>query len=477
MTAANRLSRPVAAAMRLSAVVLCLFLAAAPARAQSPEPPEPTAPIVVPRDERLYALAVLWHEAKINFAYFDHVPDLDWDQAYRDFIPLVIEEEDPYRFYRLLQRFYALLRDGHTDVWMPQQLLEGMGRAPVRFVPVEDRYILSNIGRDWSDPSLIGAELVAVDGVPVQEFVRSEIDPYLCVSTDHVRTDAGAGWLPLGPIGVEAKFTLRTPSGDSRELTLPRRHHNLRTEWAMPTTPRTPAFEWRWVGEPDERIAWVAMRSFESDEVVAGFRAALPDLLTARALIIDLRVNGGGSSYHSAAIASHLTDAPLTGSAWRTRERRAAFTAWGRWEDPAGMGADVRDYAADNAWYRGEPDIVEPAPDPAQRFLGPVVILTDHPTASAAEDFLIYLDKRPNLTKVGRPTNGSTGQPTPIELPGGGGARVCTKRDTYPDGRDFVGVGVLPDVLVPRSIEEIIAGQDRILDRGLETARSMLAAP
>lgn len=455
---------------------LLLTTLSIPATAQ-PVPASPAPAIVISRDERLYTLALLWHEAKINFAYFDHVPELDWDQAYRDFIPLAIETEDPFEFYRLLQRFYALLRDGHTDVWMPDSLLDAVGRAPVRFVAVDGRFVVANIGREWHDPALIGAELTAVDGSPVGEFVREEVDPYLCVSTDHVRADSAAGRLAIGPIASEARFTVRTVAGEVRDWVLPRRDRSIATDWSMPVIVRTPVFEWRWVGAPHERIAWVALRSFESEDVVTAFRAALPELLTARAMVIDIRVNGGGSSYHSGAIASHLTDVPLTGSAWRTRERRAAFVAWGRWEDPAGMGDDVRDYAADNAWHIGEPDVLEPTPDEAQRYRGPVVVLIDHPTASAAEDFLIYLDKRPNLRLVGRPTCGSTGQPIPIELPGGGGARVCTKRDTYPDGRDFVGVGVLPHFTVPRTLEEAVAGEDRILGAGLETVRAMLDAP
>jgi hypothetical protein len=30
----------------------------------------------------------------------------------------------------------------------------------------------------------------------------------------------------------------------------------------------------------------------------------------------------------------------------------------------------------------------------------------------------------------------------------GGGARVCSKRNTYPDGRESVGIGIQPDVVV-----------------------------
>jgi len=71
----------------------------------------------------------------------------------------------------------------------------------------------------------------------------------------------------------------------------------------------------------------------------------------------------------------------------------------------------------------------------------PTVVLIGYPTASAAEDFLIYADKVPHFTKVGQPTYGSTGQPLFFDLPAGFRADLHKTRHV-PDGRDFVGVGV-----------------------------------
>jgi C-terminal processing protease CtpA/Prc len=78
---------------------------------------------------------------------------------------------------------------------------------------------------------------------------------------------------------------------------------------------------------------------------------------------------------------------------------------------------------------------------------------------------------------VGQRTNGSTGQPLLVELPGGVTARICTKWDSYPDGREFVGVGVIPDVEVYPTQREIADGlwadgRDPVLDRGLEVLRT-----
>ena len=56
---------------------------------------------------------------------------------------------------------------------------------------------------------------------------------------------------------------------------------------------------------------------------------------------------------------------------------------------------------------------------------------------------------------------------------------ICTKWDSYPDGREFVGVGVIPDVPVYPTQREIADGlwadeNDPILEKGLEVLRSQL---
>ena len=48
----------------------------------------------------------------------------------------------------------------------------------------------------------------------------------------------------------------------------------------------------------------------------------------------------------------------------------------------------------------------------------------------------------------------------------------CTKRDQYPDGRDFVGVGVIPDVEVRPTVEDVVDDRDVVLARAMEILRA-----
>lgn len=101
----------------------------------------------------------------------------------------------------------------------------------------------------------------------------------------------------------------------------------------------------------------------------------------------------------------------------------------------------------------------------------PIAVLTSRQTGSAAEDFLVALDGDPRFTIVGEPTNGSTGQPIFLQVAGGLTVWICTKRDTYPDGREFVGVGVQPHVRALDTVESLRAGRDVVLEAAVEVLR------
>jgi len=102
-------------------------------------------------------------------------------------------------------------------------------------------------------------------------------------------------------------------------------------------------------------------------------------------------------------------------------------------------------------------------------------VLIGPETNSAAEDFVVPLHAAGRATIVGQKSRGSTGQPLQFSfLDGKIGGRVCTKRDTYPDGREFVGVGIIPDVEVHPTPADIAADHDVVLEKGIEVLKSKL---
>lgn len=202
-------------------------------------------------------------------------------------------------------------------------------------------------------------------------------------------------------------------------------------------------------------MVYVNLPDFGSDQAVQEFDRAFEQIQIAKGLILDVRHNGGGSTQHGSAILSRLIDKSVPGSHWKSRKHVAAFKAWGRQEQ----------------WEEGDHDTI--TPHETKHYAGPVAVLTGPETASAAEDFVVAFHACGRGKVIGQRTSGSTGQPLMVQLPGGGGARICTKRNTYPDGKEFVGIGVIPDVEVEPTREDIAGQRDPVLS----TALKLLAEP
>ncbi|BBB62748.1 hypothetical protein UNDKW_4475 [Undibacterium sp. KW1] len=100
-------------------------------------------------------------------------------------------------------------------------------------------------------------------------------------------------------------------------------------------------------------------------------------------------------------------------------------------------------------------------------YAGPVVVLAGAKTFSAAEDFLMSFVTLQRGTVIGSATAGSTGMPMFFKLPGGGSARICVKHDSFPDGREFVGKGIAPDIEIAPTVADIRAGRDVVLDKAV----------
>ena len=76
-------------------------------------------------------------------------------------------------------------------------------------------------------------------------------------------------------------------------------------------------------------------------------------------------------------------------------------------------------------------------------------------------------------TIIGTPSGGSTGNPITFDLPGGGWVQFCTKKDTYPDGTEFVGVGILPDIEVRETVSSFLSKAETGIDNSNATRKAI----
>lgn len=429
--------------------------------------------------EKVYGLSKFWQEANYNFIYLNKVDKAEWDSLYRAYIPKVQETKNDYEYYRLLQRFCAFLKDGHTNVYFSESIQDSIfntnfGEYRLFLTNIEGKAIITRVNESKKKEIPIGTEITKVNGNPTHIYLKEHVLPYISSSTDYILQDWGVWRLLEGYVGTSYDLELKLPNGKIKNLTLT--HSITEEEEVYPPFEERELLDMKWY---DKNIAYVALNSFSDPKIDSLFFERIPELKKAKALIVDLRNNGGGSTGIGQEIFNHLTnDTILYGSKFQSRLHVPSFKAWGRWTEEKDT--------LNNSWakqaylsFRDEyyhdfpysPDTLSVAEKEFlkdKRIIVPIVLLIGHNTASAAEDFLIFADNQKHMTKIGEPTFGSTGQPMLFDLPNGGQARICTKKDTYPNGKEFVGVGIQPDIEVRKTLSDYMENKDPALDRALD---------
>ena len=399
-------------------------------------------------EERVAGLSLFWAEAKQNFVHFEQVAQLQWDQVYLEYLSKVIAAPTTRDYYRVLMQLAPLLRDGHTDVTPPWQLADDFyARPPIRAAVVQ--------GKVWVDavdsPILArrvrhGEEIVAIDGLPVKQYAEQYIAPFISASTPQNHSlRMYSQQLFNGAANRPLTLRLRGSDGAEREESVARAGYT--------DVQAGPLFAFKIL--PGD-VAYFSLDNFESEESVKAFERALPRILAARALIIDVRRNGGGSGQHANEILSYLSRKAITGALSYHRAGEALLRAYGH---------KVINWVplADPTWSSQI--------NRAQIFTGPVTVLTGPQTASAAEDFVLAFNNLKRGNTIGAATAGSTGLPLKFSLPGGGEARICIKLDLYPDGRSLVGKGIAPHIEMQDSLADFQAGRDAVLERAASALR------
>jgi hypothetical protein len=161
----------------------------------------------------------------------------------------------------------------------------------------------------------------------------------------------------------------------------------------------------------------------------------------ANGLVFDLRSNGGGDFTYAITEFSRLTD-----------EKRLVFRSRTK------NGKGDADYTEWYDWY------LEPS---GKYFDKPIVLLTDRLTISAGERAVQVLMALPNVTVLGDTTNGAFSTKIGKELANGWNYAVAPQHVEFIDGINYEGTGMPPDIFMKNTEEEILNGQDRVLEEAL----------
>ncbi len=424
-------------------------------------------------EEKIYGLSKFWQEVNYNFVYLNKVDRTEWDKQYKTLITEVQNTQNDYEYYRLLQKFCALLKDGHTNVWFPKEIQDDIltnvfGDFKFVLSNIDGKAIITKVSKSKKYELPIGTEIVKVNGITTSNFIEQNVKPYISSSTEHILNDRSIEYLLEGYKGSNFNLELKLPNNKIKYLDVTL---NKSKEQELYPKEKTDLLEFKWL---KKGIAYVALNSFSNWEIMDMFSDKLPEIRKAKKLIIDLRKNGGGEGNIGREIIKYLTnDTILYSSKSKSRLHIPTYKAWGKYtkaQDTLRGDWQKKSYLSyhDEFYYDFPYQPYSTSNLDITRIEIPTVILIGHKTASAAEDFLIYADNQENMTKIGEPTFGSTGQPMVFELGNGSYARVCTKKDTYPDGREFVGYGIKPDIGVKMTLTDYVENKDPVLEKAIE---------
>jgi len=273
--------------------------------------------------QRVLGLSLLWSEAKFGFAYYSELP-MNWDSLYEDFIPRVLDAKTDYDYYLELMKFYAYLKDGHSGVFWPAEFNEALGYPPIEVRKIDGRAVVFRLLKNTEDLSrnhiVPGLSIVKVDGKPVRELV-AYWRGLKTASTQQATDRLDYFRVLAGPRDSITEVVLEEPDGATRTVRLTRSEaffNDINLEPIQLYSSR----------QLDAHIGYFQANGMRPD-VAEAFARFIQDSADMRALMLDLRYNGGGDDAVSFDMVSRLINVPLDGPIYEVTPYRADRRAHG----------------------------------------------------------------------------------------------------------------------------------------------------
>ena len=393
---------------------------------------------LVPHESRAVFNAV--REALHEHYYDENLNGLDWGGVEGRYLDQFERARTPEQLRDLIREVLNLVDASHILVSAPDERALTSNILPFVFEHIEGRVFVSGIlmPKSGSETSVrFGDEILEVDGAD-----PSSMQPY---SLRTNRSPAGNPY--FGQSGSIAQVRIRR--GD-RELTL-----------SLERGRRWSGFDVQRLESHRSGIGVVRLLSIGGDP--ADMDATLAEAFQHRALVLDLRNNGGGIDQVSQPLLSALVGPGREVDIRIPRETDGPLP--------------VVDYAADPPADDSITELLQSGhrvrmltSDSNRRFRGPVAVLIGPNTQSQAEAVAAVLKHNGRARLYGRRTAGAlSGWQYGIALPFRvGGISIPWYNSAFAGGRvSYEGAGVPPDIEIRNSVSDFRTGNDRVLEAAL----------
>lgn len=444
---------------------------------------------------KIYEVSRIWKEAAYNFVFWDKV-NINWDEEYKKTLSAVLKTDNIYDYYRELARFVYLLNDGHSGILFPQEVrqsVEYYSMLPIQIWKFGDDLTVLAVTEEFEDKIPIGSVIKKIDGTDVSEYVEKNIYPYIWHAHEEACGVDLISGIMFGRRGSKLRITFEKDNSlFDQELT---REDPTTLVWSKKSAMGSFDYKLREISSSnvhkvqmtEDDIAIIRMTSFEDGSMPDKIYADFDTLKKAKGYIVDVRGNSGGDSNNADKIAALFIDGDFKSCKGETQVYEPTYKAWSMFveeyktltpeEAKEKYADDPEQYKAycmgRNIFYKTENGEAVHIETPG-RLIGPIVVLMNENTVSAAEDFVDVMKQYTDAVFVGGNTAGTSGQPLFIQLESGGVFRVCTRRCLAQNGEDIYNKGFSPDIRVVPTYEEFTVGKDSVYEKGIEILKSKL---
>lgn len=381
---------------------------------------------------RLITLFKYWNTIEYFYPY-KYVMDKNWDDLLLYFIPKFNAVNTEQEYHLLISELTVSLCDSHA-FFITDLVREYAGRKfiPARFMILEDKAVISEFLDDSLarlDDIQLGDAITAVNDVPVSEIYQKN-KKYIHGSNEAVKKLwASNRWIFNG-------------NTDSVKITF-ERMGKVETK----TIRRYDPSSWSWQSSSGKKwdilkgnIGYVNM---EEDVVtLEDLPKMMGELNKTKAIIFDLRE-------YPPFIWNEL-------AGYLNKEKKVCA----RYIQP-----DLT-YPGRYVWFNAD-SIGRTNHSP---YKGKVVILMDEGTQSRGESFVMALQTIEGAITIGRQTSGADGNIADFTFFDDKTTWITGLGVFYPDGRETQRIGIVPDINVPLTLEDIREGRDAILEKAIEVA-------
>ncbi len=193
----------------------------------------------------------------------------------------------------------------------------------------------------------------------------------------------------------------------------------------------------------DDRVGYLRVVGWQKEGIVEDIDLALENMRNTRGLVVDVRLNGGGSEPLALDVAGRFLS-------------KAATYSYSKKKTGTGP-SDFSDFIPRKISPRGP-----------WQYDRPVIVLIDQPCLSSNESFICMMKQEPTVTTMGYRTGGSSGNPRRETLPCGVTFSIPTWVDYLPDKTPLELKGITPDHLCAYSVEAFQGESDPVLELALD---------